>query len=264
MKKRKSLKGSIIKLRKKNFTINQIVKKLKCSRGTVSYHINNEGLGGRINKGGGKFLVVTKRMENKVVKLRKQRMTFKEIQKEVPLSKDKISIICKKHNLPQATRSKHIFITKEIIKTINIVYNKLKSIRKAAKELNLNRATVRKYVKNIINRKTVKDEDKKKKNVEYVNIARRKRKIDLIELKGGKCEVCGYNKSVAALHFHHLSPENKNFTIGGRNYSWEIMKEEVNKCALLCSNCHCEVHEEMRQKGYSNIINDLKIVKNIK
>lgn len=69
-------------------------------------------------------------------------------------------------------------------------------------------------------------------------------KEKLIQHCGGKCIRCGYNKLNAALTFHHRNPEDKEFTIGGRNYSWERMKKEAEKCDLVCHNCHAEIHYE--------------------
>lgn len=73
------------------------------------------------------------------------------------------------------------------------------------------------------------------------------RKLELIEYKGGKCEICGYNKNIAALEFHHIDSSTKCFNIDGRllaNKKMDELIEEVNKCMLLCSNCHKEVHHE--------------------
>lgn len=70
------------------------------------------------------------------------------------------------------------------------------------------------------------------------------RKLQAIKLKGGKCEICGYSKHYAALTFHHLNPENKEFGIDMRkfsNFSWKRIKLEIDKCQLLCCNCHMEV-----------------------
>lgn len=74
-----------------------------------------------------------------------------------------------------------------------------------------------------------------------------KRKIELIELKGGKCERCGYNKNLSALEFHHIDSNNKSFNIDGRNLankSFDELLNESNKCILLCANCHREIHHE--------------------
>lgn len=71
------------------------------------------------------------------------------------------------------------------------------------------------------------------------------RKLKLIKYKGGCCEICGYSKNYAALLFHHLIPENKLFCINLRKCSNTNMKSlyiEVDKCQLLCHNCHYELH----------------------
>ena len=73
----------------------------------------------------------------------------------------------------------------------------------------------------------------------------RTRKLKLIKLKGGRCARCGYGKNHAALVFHHIEPENKSFPLELRSLSnrkWETILDEVDKCLLLCSNCHAEVH----------------------
>ena len=84
---------------------------------------------------------------------------------------------------------------------------------------------------------------------ESVILRRKKVKEELVEYKGGKCEICGYNKCIAALEFHHIDSNEKDFAISskGITISIEKMKKEVDKCMLLCSNCHKEVH-------YKNIL----------
>lgn len=70
-------------------------------------------------------------------------------------------------------------------------------------------------------------------------LRRLRNKLKAIKELGGKCERCGYNKHPAALEFHHKNPEQKDFSIGRyMNKSWESIKNEINKCELLCSNCH--------------------------
>lgn len=75
-----------------------------------------------------------------------------------------------------------------------------------------------------------------------------KRKI--IEMKGGKCERCGYNKCFDALEFHHLDPSTKDFRLAntGGVPSFERYLEEANKCILLCANCHREEHWRQRHE----------------
>jgi len=73
----------------------------------------------------------------------------------------------------------------------------------------------------------------------------RKRKLELIRLKGMKCEQCGYGKNFAALEFHHSNPKTKAFQLDLRSLSnrkWETVLKEANNCLLLCSNCHAELH----------------------
>jgi hypothetical protein len=71
------------------------------------------------------------------------------------------------------------------------------------------------------------------------------RKLELIKMKGGCCEICGYSKSIAALSFHHLDPSTKKFNLDMRSLSnrkWEHSLKEASKCQLVCANCHMELH----------------------
>ena len=76
---------------------------------------------------------------------------------------------------------------------------------------------------------------------------KRKLKHLLIQYKGGKCQKCGYDKCEGALHFHHRNPEEKEFGLGGINlndsdFSLQNLLTEIDKCDLLCANCHAEMH----------------------
>lgn len=78
-------------------------------------------------------------------------------------------------------------------------------------------------------------------------VQRRRRTMfsDLITSEmGNSCWVCGYSKSRAAMHLHHVDPSLKSFAVGGsEGRSVESVRAELQKCALLCANCHAEVHE---------------------
>ena len=80
-------------------------------------------------------------------------------------------------------------------------------------------------------------------NVEAVSSFRKRRKENLIRLCGGKCSLCGYNKCIGALEFHHINPKDKSFGIStGNCHKIEDDIAEVKKCLLLCANCHREIH----------------------
>ena len=93
------------------------------------------------------------------------------------------------------------------------------------------------------------DEVTRKKQVSIGVISWRQRtKIKAVEYMGGSCKCCGYNKCVWALAFHHLNPDEKDFSIGGKSLSWEKIKTELDKCVLVCTNCHFEIHEAEHRK----------------
>ena len=71
----------------------------------------------------------------------------------------------------------------------------------------------------------------------------RKIKLKAIEYKGGGCTSCGFNSHPAALQFHHLDPESKDVNWTRlRLRSWDKIIHELDKCILLCANCHAIEH----------------------
>lgn len=82
---------------------------------------------------------------------------------------------------------------------------------------------------------------------EYLLLAVSKRRRALkqkaINAFGGKCMLCGYDKYPSVLDFHHIDPATKSFGIssGGFSRSWASIEAEINKCLLVCSNCHREI-----------------------
>jgi 5-methylcytosine-specific restriction endonuclease McrA len=69
------------------------------------------------------------------------------------------------------------------------------------------------------------------------------RKVKAVEYKGGSCSKCGYDKYIGALEFHHLDPTVKEFVWKElRQMSWDKVLNELDKCVMLCSNCHKEEH----------------------
>jgi len=101
-----------------------------------------------------------------------------------------------------------------------------KQYRKDNKE-NISKRTKANYIKN---------------KLEWINLISLKKEI--------KCSMCGYDKAWAALEFHHLDPTIKKFTIHSMVNSvpteerWEKMQIELDKCVVICSNCHREIHSK--------------------
>jgi hypothetical protein len=65
----------------------------------------------------------------------------------------------------------------------------------------------------------------------------------LVEEAGGCCVICGYDRNIRALQFHHVDPALKRLSLSGQGvtYSIETLRAEARKCVLLCANCHAEV-----------------------
>jgi hypothetical protein len=83
-----------------------------------------------------------------------------------------------------------------------------------------------------------------KKNVANVNSFRVRRRRALVELSGGCCSRCGYDKCVNALVFHHRDPSTKLFNLSRADMTKtrEVLDAEAAKCDLVCANCHAELH----------------------
>ena len=125
-----------------------------------------------------------------------------------------------------------IELTEQVIKQANELYKQLGNIKKVAKQMHISYDRLRNII--ISDKITPKKRD--------TSSYRREVKRKLIEYKGGKCQICGYNRCQEALEFHHLDPSQKDFTISGGTKSFESLKPEVDKCILVCANCHREIH----------------------
>jgi hypothetical protein len=91
---------------------------------------------------------------------------------------------------------------------------------------------------------------------EHQSKYRDRRKQRIIDVMGGKCALCGYDRCNEALDLHHLNPDEKDFDVSARPcVSWEKTSAEIKKCILLCANCHREVHNGMVTKELHSSFN---------
>jgi transposase-like protein len=168
----------------------------------------------------------------KILELRKEGKTYKEISNELNCAMSTVSYHCKLHKVGGHCDR----LSEEQKNELQKLYNEIGNIKKVARLKGHTFETVKKYV-------TPKEKTKKVSGSEAVIEWRKRTKKKLVEYKGGKCQVCEYDKSLNALHFHHLNPNEKDFSISGKSLSFEKLKSEVDKCILVCSNCHSEIHE---------------------
>jgi len=94
-----------------------------------------------------------------------------------------------------------------------------------------------------------KEEKLKLSNISVCNRRLRREKLRIIMNKfkierGGKCQLCGYNKNLVALVWHHV--DDKEYTIADLMSKAQINKviKEIQKCTLVCANCHMILHNE--------------------
>lgn len=181
-----------------------------------------------------------KSLKNEIIELYKLGFTYNEIKQKLNCSKSTISYHC---NNAKISRRNNISPTSEQIDEMKKLYDTNKSCYKVSEITGWSKKTVLKYIDVI----KLSDVEKKSRRVKSVMEWRRKTKERLVKYKGGKCEVCSYDKCLNALEFHHLSSNEKDFQISGKSLSFEKLKKEVDKCVLVCSNCHKEIHAGLIQ-----------------
>lgn len=68
-----------------------------------------------------------------------------------------------------------------------------------------------------------------------------------------KCIICGEDAD-CCLEFHHINSKDKLFSLRSVNehkYSKQELISELNKCCLLCCNCHRKLHNDLLSDTYS-------------
>lgn len=104
----------------------------------------------------------------------------------------------------------------------------------------------REYFKEYSRKYREKNPDVTKKNSIRISEKVKRLKLWMVDYKGGRCLICGYNRYMEALDFHHRDPKTKHIlrsnvtkTLG---FSEDEIKTELDGCDLLCANCHRETH----------------------
>jgi hypothetical protein len=93
------------------------------------------------------------------------------------------------------------------------------------------------------------------KKSESVMRSQKRKKHLAVEVFGGKCCICGYDKCIEALDFHHLNKDEKKESPSQAilRKSFEKAKIELDKCILVCSNCHREIHAAEKENKPFNL-----------
>lgn len=175
--------------------------------------------------------MINKELRNKIIELYKEGKTMPYICKVLNVSKATVSYQINKEGISRFKNP--VEITEDLLNKMQIRYEECKNLSIVSKEYGVS-----------INRLKYLNRRKSKTDYEVLKNRRYRIKKLLVEYKGNKCKICGYDKCLSALEFHHLEPENKDFTISynTKYNNLDSLKKEVDKCILVCANCHREIH----------------------
>jgi len=186
-------------------------------------------------------------LKDKILKLFHDGNTYLDITNKLKCSKGTISYHCGK------LRPKDKRYTNANIRKYQKHYDTYMNVRETAEYFNVSVGTLKNYL-TLKRKKTPKKELRRRRGMHATNW-RRRIKVRAIEYKGGRCQNCQYENSVYSLDFHHVNPNKKEFGISSSKVNnWSKIKAELDKCVLVCKNCHGEIHEEINLKGKSDIL----------
>lgn len=226
----------LLELRKEGYTASEIAKILECSKATVSKYFKEYGIGNIINNMYDD--TVDKKILIRFTLLIGQHKTNDEIKQELKITDDDFYNLLFKYKYHRHYKKE---FTEEEKEQLQKRYEELGNIKLLAKESHISRNTLMSFIK-LKNRGI-----NKMTGYEKLKSYRKRVKEKLVKYKGGKCELCGYCRCYSALDFHHIDPENKSFHISANlNKSFDTLKKEVDKCIMVCANCHREIHEGIR------------------
>lgn len=180
--------------------------------------------------------------KSEILRLRNNGMSYAEISKQVGCSKSTVSFHCTNSGLGYIGLGK-TQLDRSVINEM-MEYRKLHTIQQTASQFMVSPATVKRYCSSKP-RIVMSLEDRSKANYARVKARRQRLKELAIEYKGGKCEVCGYSRSIWALEFHHKESSQKDFSVSKyQTLAWSKLKQELDKCMIVCANCHREIHHD--------------------
>lgn len=189
-------------------------------------------------------------VKKEIIRLRGEGKTYDEIKNLLGCSKSTISYHCVRNNIGDD----RAIVNNDLINEINEYYTN-HTIEETAKKFNVSRTTIIRYANN--KRVKLTDYELRERNYNHVKTYRQKIKDRAVEYKGGSCVKCGYNKCTRALEFHHNNPNEKDFHLSSyKVLSWDKIKDELDKCIMVCSNCHKEIHFELDKERIINQIHD--------
>jgi DNA replicative helicase MCM subunit Mcm2 (Cdc46/Mcm family) len=181
-----------------------------------------------------------KGIKNEILRLSILGFNYNQIKEKLNCSKGTIS-----YHLSKNVQEKKELKRENKKNLINEIINNLPKTRQIFDELYYDKLTKLEiqFFYNSFYKKPYMGTRKNNVPKEYYRIKRLNIKKELVDLKGGSCEICGYNKSLRALEFHHINPKDKDFNLSGMVRLTEEIKKELKKCMLVCSNCHAELHD---------------------
>ena len=188
-------------------------------------------------------------MKEQILKLRLEGKSYNQIVDILKCAKSTVSYHCSKAGLSHLIEIK--MLTENEIREIKKLYEGCVTVKSLSEKYNVSTHEIRKYTKGLDRYSRFGNNlTKKQKQVILVTERRKKLKEMSVEYKGGKCSICGYSKCINALEFHHLDPNEKDFGIGtnGHTRTWERTKKELDKCIIVCANCHREIHDEINKR----------------
>jgi hypothetical protein len=189
-------------------------------------------------------------IKTEILKLHNLGFSYTQIQKKLNCSRGTIS-----HHLSGFIQEQKEIFKENKTNLIDKIKSNLPQSREEFDKLYSDKLTTREvqFFYNSFYKKPDMGTNKDNIPKEYYSDKRYKIKKELVDYKGGSCEICGYNKSLRALQFHHTNPKEKDFNIGGTTTLNETVKKELDKCVLVCANCHSEIHD-------NNLRSDARVV----